>query len=80
MGKRGVDKVSQFFGVSKNTVYSSIDEINSGYTPEPGRMRRSGGGRKPELNKHPEWFETLNWSLNLTLLVFLKMEMSSGFP
>lgn len=45
LGKRGVDKVSQFFGVSKNTVYSSIDEINSGYTPEPGRICRSGGGR-----------------------------------
>lgn len=59
LGKRGVDKVSQFFGASKNTVYSSIDEINSGYTPEPGRMRRFGGGRKPELNKHPEWFEIL---------------------
>lgn len=59
LGKRGVDKVSQFFGVSKNTVYSSIDEINSGYTPEPGRIRRSGGGRKQELDKHPEWFETL---------------------
>lgn len=59
LGKRGVDKVSQFFGVSKNTVYSSIGEINSGYTPEPGRVRRFGGGRKPELNKHPEWFETL---------------------
>lgn len=59
LGKRGVDKVSQFFGVSKNTVYSSIDKINSGYTPEPRRMRRFGGGRKPELNKHPEWFETL---------------------
>lgn len=38
LGKRGVDKVSQFFGVSKNTVYSSIGEISSGYTPEPGRI------------------------------------------
>lgn len=59
LGKRSVDKASQFFGESKNTVYSSIDEINSGYTPEPGRIRRSGGGRKQELNKHPEWFEIL---------------------
>lgn len=59
LGKRGEDKVSQFFGVSKNTVYNSIDEINSGYAPESGRIRRSGGGRKSELNKHPEWFERL---------------------
>ena len=36
LGKRGVDKVSQFFGVSKNTVYSSIDEINSSYVSVSG--------------------------------------------
>ena len=58
-GKRGVDKVSQYFSVSKNTVYSSIEEIESGYAPERGRIRRPGGGRKSELDRHPEWFDTL---------------------
>jgi len=58
-GKRGVDKVSQYFSVSKNTVYSSIEEIKSGYAPERGRIRRPGGGRKSELDRHPEWFDTL---------------------
>jgi len=58
-GKRGVDKVSQYFGVSKNTIYSSIDEIESGYSPECGRIRRPGGGRKRVLDRHPEWFDTL---------------------
>lgn len=47
-------RLVDFFVVSKNTVYGYIEEINTGYTPESGRIRGSGGGRKPELNKHPE--------------------------
>ena len=58
-GKRGVDKISHFFGVSKNTVYSSIGEIESGYSPGPGHIRRPGGGRKALLTMHPEWIDTL---------------------
>jgi len=58
-GRHGVGKITKIFGVSKNTVYKSINEIQSGYSPEIGRVRRSGGGRKPELSKHPEWFDTL---------------------
>lgn len=60
LGRRGVGKVTQFFGVSKTTVYNSINEIKSGYSPEPGRIRRRGGGRKRLLDSHPEWFETFN--------------------
>jgi len=60
LGRRGVDEVTHFFGVSKTTVYTSINEIKSGYTPEPGRIRRPGGGRKRLLDSHPEWFETFN--------------------
>ena len=58
LGKHGVNEVTQFFGVSKTTVYNSIDEVNSGYSPEPGRIRRPGGGRKRLLDSHPEWIET----------------------
>ena len=60
LGRRGVCEVTQFFGVSKTTVYNSINEIKSGYTPEPGRIRRPGGGRKRLLDSHPEWFEAFN--------------------
>ena len=60
LGRRGVDEVTQFFGVSKTTVYNSINEIKSGYSPEPGRIRRRGGGRKRLLDSHPEWLETFN--------------------
>lgn len=58
LGKGGVDKVSEFVGVSKNTLYKAIDEIKSGYVPEEGRIRRSGGGRHRLLDGHPEWLET----------------------
>ena len=60
LGRRGVCEVTQFFGVSKTTVYNSINEIKSGYSPEPGRIRRPGGGRKRLLDSHPEWFEAFN--------------------
>lgn len=59
LGRHGVDKITQFFGASKKTVYKSINEIHSGYSPESGRIRRPGGGRKRELDRHPEWFDTL---------------------
>jgi len=59
LGRHGVDKITQFFGASKKTVYKSINEIRSGYSPESGRIRRPGGGRKRELDRHPEWFDTL---------------------
>ena len=60
LGRRGVCEVTQFIGVSKTTVYNSINEIKSGYSPEPGRIRRRGGGRKRLLDSHPEWFEAFN--------------------
>ena len=60
LGRRGVDKVSQFVGASKNTLYSGIKEIESEYAPANGRIRRPGGGRKRLLDSHPEWFETFN--------------------
>ncbi|MCQ2068902.1 MAG: hypothetical protein MJY68_07410 [Bacteroidaceae bacterium] len=44
LGRRGVDKVSQFVGASKNTLYNGIKEIKADYTPDNGRIRRSGGG------------------------------------
>jgi len=59
LGRHGVGEVTHYFGVSKTTVYRSIHEIRSGYSPGSGRIRRSGGGRKRELDRHPEWFDTL---------------------
>lgn len=57
LGRRGVDKVSQFVGASKNTLYNGIKEIKADYTPDRGRVRRPGGGRKSLLPQHPEWID-----------------------
>ena len=54
-GKGGVSKVSDFFCICKHTVYKGIKELTSNYTPEKGRVRRKGGGRKKFLSKHPEY-------------------------
>ena len=59
LGKGGADKDSEYFEISKNTIYRSIREIKSGYAPEQGRIRRPGGGRKRLPESHPEWFDTL---------------------
>ena len=59
LGKGSVDKVSHYFCVSKNTVYSSIEEIESEYSPKPGHIRRPGGGRKTILSKYPGLIDTL---------------------
>ena len=58
LGRRGVDKVSQFVGASKNTLYNGIKEIAADYIPSDGRVRRPGGGRKTLLSQHPEWIDT----------------------
>lgn len=49
LGRHGVDKVSQFVGASKNTLYNGIKEIKADYAPDNGRIRRPGGGRKALL-------------------------------
>lgn len=58
-GRHGVCKVSNFFGIDKNTVYSGIKECKENDFCEAGRVRRKGGGRKRKLEQHPEWVEAL---------------------
>lgn len=52
-----IRKVSKIMGTSKNTIRKGISELETGYKPEDGRIRRKGGGRKPLLDAHPEWIE-----------------------
>lgn len=55
MSSGNIRKVSKNMRVSKNTIYKGISELNSGYKPALGRVRRDGGGRKTLLSRHPEW-------------------------
>ena len=56
MGRGGLSKVSKLTGVSRVTLNAGLVDLSS----EPGqlvagnRSRRSGGGRKKEVEKAPE--------------------------
>src|SRR3954454_15867865 len=55
LGHGGVAAVAAAAGVSPTTVRRGVTELDSGAEPLPGgRVRRSGGGRKPVTEHDPE--------------------------
>lgn len=59
LGRHGVDKVSKFIKVSKNTLYKGMQELKDGYTPVQGKQQRPEGGRKSFVSQHPEWIDAI---------------------
>ena len=59
-GRGGIRLVSEITGVARSTIGRGLRELG-GETPpsEPGRVRRPGGGRKPETEKQPELLNAL---------------------
>jgi len=53
IGHGGIALVSRATGVSYSTITRGLKELESGLLPEPGRVRRPGGGRKKTLAKDP---------------------------
>ena len=53
IGHGGIALVSRATGVSYSTITRGLRELASGSPPEPGRVRRPGGGRKKTLAKDP---------------------------
>jgi transposase len=51
LGRGGLKKVHELTGVSKTTIIKGSKELSGGGA-EPGRVRRSGGGRKAATEKH----------------------------
>ena len=51
-GRGGVTIVSRISGVSRTTITTGINELKSGKSITG--VRRSGGGRKPVEEKHPD--------------------------
>jgi len=49
LGHGGITKVSECFGVHRETIRIGISELESGDTLKPGRIRREGGGAKKKL-------------------------------
>ena len=51
LGRGGIGKVEAATGISRSTISRGIRDVRSGETLEPGRVRRTGGGRKPKAEK-----------------------------
>jgi transposase len=57
MGRGGLSKVSSISGVSRVTLHIGIKELQSAAkvdSSKVGRIRKAGGGRKKEIDKHSE--------------------------
>jgi transposase len=46
LGRGGVSLLARITGLSRPTIYRGISDIQNKQSAEPGRIRRSGGGRK----------------------------------
>jgi Rhodopirellula transposase DDE domain len=52
-GRGGVSGVARATGIAYSTIVRGLTELRSGGSAKPGRVRRSGGGRKRTLAKDP---------------------------
>jgi hypothetical protein len=56
LGRGGISKIHLLSGVNRKTISVGMREIGQESVPESGkgRIRRKGGGRKKEVEKHPQ--------------------------
>jgi hypothetical protein len=52
-GHGGVSAVARITGIARSTIGRGLTELRSKFVPQPGRLRRPGGGRKPLASKDP---------------------------
>ena len=52
-------KISKNLRISTNTIRKSIKELRFGTDLPADRIRHEGDGRKPEVQKHPEWISAV---------------------
>jgi len=67
----GVSYIARLFGCSHDTILRGIRELKEDETLGRNRDRQAGGGRKPELEKHPD--------IDEVFLIILK-EHTAGEP
>ena len=53
IGRGGIAVVSRTLEISRERVSRGLAELGMGETPQPGRIRRQGGGRKREVDMDP---------------------------
>ena len=54
LGRGGVKLIHEISGVSQTTIIRGKKELEEGITPDIGRIRRPGGGRRKLTQKHDE--------------------------
>jgi hypothetical protein len=59
LGYGGITAVSRATGMKRDTIRRGIDELSQGAHINPGKQRKSGGGRKPLSEKHPRLLNDL---------------------
>jgi len=59
LGYGGTSLVSRATGISRRAILVGSREVERGDVPEPGRIRRAGGGRKANTEHQPGLQETL---------------------
>jgi DDE family transposase len=60
LGYGGVSLVARAAGVSRVTVTAGVDALDAGQDPTPGRVRRTGGGRKALTETDPGLLDALD--------------------
>ena len=58
-GRGGIVAVSRATGVARSTIGRALEELRSGDEPDPERIRRPGGGRKPLIVTDPRLLDDL---------------------
>jgi hypothetical protein len=53
LGRGGVSLMARITGLTRRTIYRGISDIHNKYTAGPGRVRKSGGGRKTKETHDP---------------------------
>ena len=53
LGHGGVSLLARITGLARRTIYRGIADIRNKRSPEPGRVRQTGGGRKRKKEKDP---------------------------
>jgi len=58
-GHGGIIAVSRATGVARSTIGRALEELRSGEEPDPERIRKPGGGRKPLIVTDPRLLDDL---------------------
>lgn len=58
-GHGGIIAVSRATGVARSTIGRALEELRSGEEPDPERIRKPGGGRKPLITTDPRLLDDL---------------------